>query len=85
VRACRQIFHGEIGKRTTSPQLIAGDSDSQHGKDSAPIGKAAKTNKDSHWRNGASHEGFRHFRGCRNARVKIGTGIGTGLVSTEQD
>ena len=47
-RAARQIFHGEIGKRTASAQLVAGDSNCQHGKDSAPIGKAAKTNKDSH-------------------------------------
>jgi len=34
----------------TSAQLITGDSDCQHGKDSAPIGKADKTNNDSHCR-----------------------------------
>jgi hypothetical protein len=48
-RASGQIFHGEIGKRATSVQLIAGDSNSQHGNNSAPIGKADQMNDYSHY------------------------------------
>jgi hypothetical protein len=49
MRRCGQIFHREIGKRATSAQLIAGDLNSQHGNNSAPIGKADQMNNYSQY------------------------------------
>src|SRR5215471_16133979 len=46
-RACRQVFHGEIGERATRAQLIAGDSDCQHEKNSAQSGESVNANKNS--------------------------------------
>jgi hypothetical protein len=42
----------EIGERATSTQLIAGDSDCQHAKDSALTGNSVNVNKDSRARVG---------------------------------
>jgi hypothetical protein len=55
-RAARSSM--EIGERATSTQLIAGDSDCQHGNESALSGISVNANKDSHARGSGLCAGF---------------------------
>src|SRR5262249_13520046 len=47
--ACGQLLHREIGESATGAQLIPGDSDCQHVKNSALSGNSVNANKDSRW------------------------------------